>query len=327
MRQTAARLLQLIALLQARRFWSGAELAERMAVDRRSIRRDVERLRQLGYPIQASSGVGGGYRMGAGAPALPLMFEEEEAVTMALALRAAAASVGGIEETAHRLLTKLDPLVPTRLRQHTGQVHAATATLADLPATDARLLGQLARACRDVTRLEFAYRTSAGEASHRQADVHHLVNYGRRWYLVAWDLVRENWRTYRVDRIESVQPERTPGIRRRTPEPPEAMVRRAVSQSPFAHQLVIRLQGALEQVGAGIPPWCGVLEAEGPTHCLLTLGADSPAMLASLMLTLEMDFELVRASSPALRPQIQATLETLQARLGRDLQHGTHASC
>jgi predicted DNA-binding transcriptional regulator YafY len=326
MRHTAARLLRLIALLQARRFWPGAELALRMGVDRRSIRRDIERLRQLGYPTQSSSGTGGGYRMGAGAPALPLLLEEEEAVTMAVALRAAAASVGGIEDTAERLLAKLDPLVPTRLRQQTGQVHAATATLSDLAAPDARLLGQLAQACRLVTRLRFAYRSSEGLMSQRQADAHHLVNYGRRWYLLAWDLQRADWRTFRVDRIEDLQAKGAQGLRRPTPEAPEAMVQRAVSQAPFGHRLVVRLAGTLEQVRASIPGWCGVPEPEGPTHCLLTLSADSPALLASLMLTLEVDFELVRASSPALLPRLRASLDALQARLGRDLQPESRAS-
>lgn len=326
MRHTAARLLRLIALLQARRFWPGAELAERMGVDRRSIRRDVERLRQLGYPIQSSSGTGGGYRMGANAPALPLLFEEEEAVTMAVALRAAAASVGGIEDTAERLLGKLDPLVPTRLRRQSGQVHAATASLSDPPPTDARLLGQLAQACRGAGRLVFAYRSFAGHGSERQVDAHHLVNDGRRWYLLAFDLDRADWRTFRVDRIQGLRPQPGQGIRRPTPESPEAMVRRAVSQSPFEHRLVVRLAGTLAQVRASIPGWCGVPEPESASHCLLTLSADSPALLASLMLTLEVDFDLVRASSPALLAQMRASLDTLQARLGRDLQPEMRAS-
>ncbi len=173
MRHTAHRLLRLIALLQARRQWSGAELAERMGVDRRSIRRDIERLRELGYPVQASSGVGGGYQLGAGAPVLPMLLDEEEATTLAIALRAASATVAGIDDTARGLLSKLDPLVPTRRRQQAGEVHAATATLSDLPSTDARLLGRLAQHCRQASRLAFEYRSAQDAVTQREVEAQH----------------------------------------------------------------------------------------------------------------------------------------------------------
>ncbi|OMP37283.1 DNA-binding transcriptional regulator, partial [Stenotrophomonas sp. KAs 5-3] len=215
MRHTAHRLLRLIALLQARRQWSGAELAERMGVDRRSIRRDIERLRELGYPVQASSGVGGGYQLGAGAPVLPMLLDEEEATTLAIALRAASATVAGIDDTARGLLSKLDPLVPTRRRQQAGEVHAATATLSDLPSTDARLLGRLAQHCRQASRLAFEYRSAQEAVTQREVEAQHLVNYGRRWYLLAWDLGRQDWRTLRVDRMGAVaHPARGPHGRR-----------------------------------------------------------------------------------------------------------------
>mgnify|MGYP000879411091 CR=1 FL=1 len=287
MRHTAHRLLRLIALLQARRHWSGAELAERMEVDRRSIRRDIERLRELGYPIQASAGVGGGYRLGAGGPVLPMLLDEEEATTLAIALRAASATVSGIDETARGLLSKLDPLVPARRRRQAGEVHAATATLNDLPATDARLLGRLAEYCRQAARLAFEYRSAQDVVTQRQVDAHHLVNYGRRWYLLAWDLVRGDWRTLRVDRMGAVQRQPGPGLSRRTPAPPDVMVRQAVSQAPFALQAIVRLRGSQAELEGRIPPWCGVLEPDGAEHSLLRMGADTCGMLLAQILSLD----------------------------------------
>ncbi|HYQ24188.1 helix-turn-helix transcriptional regulator [Stenotrophomonas sp.] len=287
MRHTAHRLLRLIALLQARRHWSGAELAERMGVDRRSIRRDIERLRELGYPVQASAGVGGGYRLGAGAPVLPMLLDEDEATTLAIALRAASATVSGIDETARGLLSKLDPLVPARRRQQAGEVHAATATLSDLPATDARLLGRLAQHCRQAARLSFEYRSAQDVVTQRQVEAQHLVNYGRRWYLLAWDLLREDWRTLRVDRMGVVQLQPGRGLHRRTPAPPDVMVRQAVSQAPFTLQATLRLAGSQAELEGRIPPWCGVLEADGADHCLLRMGAESRGMMLAQILSLD----------------------------------------
>lgn len=282
---TAQRLLRLIGLLQAKRHCSGPELAERLGVDRRSVRRDMERLRELGYPVHASSGVGGGYRLGAGAPALPLLLDEQEATTIAVALRAAAASMAGIEETARRVLTKLDPLVSTRQRRQAGEVHAATATLSTLPSVDAALLGQLAQACRQGGRLGFDYRAHDGTLSQRQVDAQHLVNYGWRWYLLAWDLERDDWRTLRVDRITALQVLPGEGRLRRLPDAADAMVRQAVSRSPYTLRADIRLAGSLDLLSARIPPWCGVLEADGEHHCWLRMGAETPALLASQILS------------------------------------------
>ncbi|WP_313051612.1 WYL domain-containing protein [Stenotrophomonas cyclobalanopsidis] len=311
MRHTAHRLLRLISLLQARRHWSGAELAERMGVDRRSIRRDIERLRELGYPVQASAGVGGGYRLGTGAPVLPMLLDEEEATTLAIALRAASATLSGIDENARGLLSKLDPLVPTRRRQQAGEVHAATATLSDLPATDARLLGRLAQHCRQAARLTFEYRSAQEVLTQRQVEAQHLVNYGRRWYLLAWDLVREDWRTLRVDRMGAVQLQPGPGLHRRTPAPPDVMVRQAVSQAPFTLQATLRLAGSLAELEGRIPPWCGVLEPEGPDHCLLRMGAESRGMMLAQILSLDRLPLALWTSPPELRDELAQRLAGL----------------
>lgn len=313
MRHTAHRLLRLIALLQARRHWSGAELAERMGVDRRSIRRDIERLRELGYPVQASAGVGGGYQLGAGAPVLPMLLDEEDATTLAIALRAAAASVSGLDERARGLLAKLDPLVPTRRRQQAGQVHAATATLSGMPATDARLLGRLAQHCRQASRLGLAYTSANDVGSRRDVEAQHLVNYGSRWYLLVWDLGRQDWRTLRVDRIGAVDVLAAQGLHRRTPMPPETMVRQAVSQAPFALQAVLRLAGSLAELEGRVPPWCGVLEADGDDCCVLRMGAETPGMLLAQILSLDR-VPLALWTTPAtLGAQLQQRLAGLGA--------------
>nr|WP_246432345.1 WYL domain-containing protein [Xanthomonas theicola] len=199
MASSASRTLRLIGLLQTRRVWAGAELAQRLGVDRRSLRRDIERLRALGYAVQASSGVGGGYRLAAGAQMLPLLFEDEEAVTVAVALHAAAASMGGLEDTALRVLAKLDPLLPARVRQRAGALQAVTVSLGqDLRLADTRLLIGIASACRDRRLLGFGYRDYAGRDSRRLVEPLRLVNYGRRWYLLGWDRDRADWRTFRV---------------------------------------------------------------------------------------------------------------------------------
>ncbi len=313
MSATAERLLRLIAVLQSRQHWSGSALAERMGVDRRSIRRDVSRLRDMGYPVQASSGLGGGYQLGAGAPLLPLLLDEEEATAVALALRAAAASVGGIEDTARAVLAKLDPLVPSRQRRRAGEVHAATASVDQQPPSDARHLGLLARACREVATLAFDYASHRGEHSRREVEAQHLVNHGHRWYLLAWDRGREDWRTLRVDRIGPVQVVATGAVRRTPPGPPEWMVQHAVSRSPFSLQAELRLQGSREVLRTRVPAWCGVLREDGPDHCRLRFGAETPMMLAGQILSAGVPAVDVQTWPLALRGELLACVQSLAA--------------
>ncbi len=318
MSSTAERLLRLIALLQGGRHWSGSELAERMGVDRRSIRRDIGRLRALGYAVQASAGVGGGYQLAAGAPTMPLLLDEEEATAVALALRAAAASVAGIEDTARTVLGKLDPLVPSRQRRRAGELHAATATVGQSPASDARHLGVLARACREVATLQFQYCSHHGVVSERVVEAQHLVNHGHRWYLLAWDLGREDWRTLRVERIQQVRWLAGNGLRRATPGPPEWMVQRAVSQSPFALQAELRLAGTLSELTPRVPSWCGVLQVDGDQHCRIRMGADTPAMLAGQILSVGVPVVAIRAWPATLREALLACVTGLATVLSAD---------
>jgi predicted DNA-binding transcriptional regulator YafY len=191
-------------MLQARRDWPGAELAERLDVSPRTVRRDVERLRGLGYPIESLSGPTGGYRLAAGTAMPPLLLDDDEAIAIAVGLRTAAqASVAGIEESSVRALVKLEQVLPKHLRRRVRALGDVTATLpGGGPMVDPASLTTIASACRDRERLRFAYENREGELTRRLVEPQSLVNLGRRWYLVAWDCGREDWRTFRVDRIQ-----------------------------------------------------------------------------------------------------------------------------
>ncbi|HEU4538152.1 MAG TPA: YafY family protein, partial [Polyangiaceae bacterium] len=230
MLQTSARLLRLLSLLQSRRHWSGAELAERLAVTERTVRRDVERLRSLGYPVPSTSGVAGGYKLGAGASLPPLSLDEDEALAVAVGLRTAAGgTVAGLEEVSLRALVKLEQVLPARLRRRVNALHASIVPLyAAGPRVDAGVLATLAAACRDAERVAFGYADREGAASERSVEPHGLVHTGGRWYLAAWDADREAWRTFRVDRIKHCAPT---GARFAPREPPEGSVAAFVSRS------------------------------------------------------------------------------------------------
>src|SRR5436190_22551347 len=203
MSATSSRLLEMLSLLQARRDWPGSELADRLEVSVRTIRRDVERLRELGYPVESLSGPAGGYRLRAGSAMPPLLLDDDEAIAFAVGLRTAAGgSVTGIEETAVRALVKLEQVLPSHLRRRVSALGAATYTLAAPgPTVDPQHLTVIAAACRDSECLRFAYRSREGTDSRRQVEPHSVVNLGRRWYLVAWDRGRGGWRTFRMDRL------------------------------------------------------------------------------------------------------------------------------
>ncbi|TYR53667.1 helix-turn-helix transcriptional regulator, partial [Streptomyces parvus] len=210
MLETSARLLRLLSLLQTHRDWSGADLADRLGVTPRTVRRDVDKLRELGYPVNAARGTGGGYQLGAGAELPPLLLDDEEAVAVAVGLRTAAGhGIEGIGESSVRALAKLEQVLPNRLRRRVGALGAFTVPMLhgqDASVVDPGLLTELAAACRDAERLRFAYRTHGGDSSRRTVEPHRLVCTERRWYLVAWDLEREDWRTFRADRITPTPP-------------------------------------------------------------------------------------------------------------------------
>jgi predicted DNA-binding transcriptional regulator YafY len=297
MLETSARLLKLLSLLQSRPDWTGAELAERLGVSGRTVRTDIDRLRGLGYPVDATRGSVGGYRLGAGAALPPLLLDDEEAVAVAVGLRVTAGGgVAGIEETSLRALAKLEQVLPSRLRRRVGAVQSYTVTVpADGPApsVDPALLSTLAAACRDHETLRMDYRDHGGAASLRVVQPHRLVNWGRRWYLVAWDTARSDWRTFRVDRIEP----RTPTGPRFTPrELPDAdlagYVSGRVSAAAWRYRARVVVHAPATEVLARITPAVGQVEAVDERSCVLHTGADSLDTLAVYLGLLGVDFEV-----------------------------------
>jgi predicted DNA-binding transcriptional regulator YafY len=274
--ETSARLLRLLSVLQARSEWAGAELAARLEITPRTLRRDVAKLRSLGYPVHAASGVAGGYRLGAGAALPPLLLDDEEAVAVALSLRSAAThSVTGLGEASVRALAKLDQVLPARLRERAAAIGQATVPLAAPgPTVRAETLVVIASACRRRERIDFSYRSRDGVLSSRQTEPHRLVQAGYRWYLVARDLARADWRTFRVDRIEDPQ---LTGIRFVPLDPPDAaaFVAQAVTTAPYRYQARILVHAPVATVAERVPPNAGVLAAAGPDSCELTSGSDS----------------------------------------------------
>lgn len=327
MLSTSARLLRLASLLQSRRHWPGQALAEELGVDTRTVRRDVERLRELGYPVDASSGVGGGYALGRGAVLPPLVLDDDEAVALALALRAASAQVGGIEATSLQLLGKLEQLMPARLRRRATALHAVTLSVrSGPPLVDAGLLSALATACRDCRSLRFGYRNHAGETSQRSVQPVRLANHGRRWYLVAWDSDRDDWRSFRVDRIDGRPRTGAPFAPRPVPADVAQRLERGIAYTPFACRITLRLAGGIAELQAALPVWCGVLEPESDSHSLLRMGADSPEGLLAQMLMLGCDVEVVEGHDlvPQMREVLQRTATAL--RTGRRRRHGSAGS-
>jgi predicted DNA-binding transcriptional regulator YafY len=290
---TSSRLLTLLSLLQARRDWPGGELAERLEVSRRTIRRDVERLRGLGYPVESLTGPAGGYRLAAGTAMPPLLLDDDEAIAIAVGLRTAArASVTGIEETAVRALVKLEQVLPGHLRRRVQALGAAmTAMPPPGPTVDPQCLTVLATACRDRECVRFAYEARDGTAGRRDVEPHVLVNRGRRWYLVCWDRGRDDWRTFRVDRID----EPTPLAVRFTPRPlpaedPAAFVEQRFAALPSRYEARITLHAPAESVRVA-PPWGTVTPLDDHT-CEYRTGDDDLAWLAVRVAMLGVDFEV-----------------------------------
>ncbi len=298
MLETSARLLRLLSLLQAHREWSGADLADRLGVTPRTVRRDVDRLRELGYPVHASPGTGGGYQLGVGAELPPLLLDDDEAVAVAVGLRTAAGQgIEGIGETSVRALTKLEQVLPHRLRRRVGALNAFTVPMLHGPqpsAVDPAVLTELAAACRDSERLRFEYRDHGGSSTRRTVEPHRLVCTERRWYLVAWDVDREDWRTFRADRITPRPPHGPRFTPRESPaEDLAAYVSRGVSTRAYASHAVIRLHVPLEEAAERISPSAGTLEVEGPDSCVLRTGAASLDVMVIHVMLMGLPFDVV----------------------------------
>jgi predicted DNA-binding transcriptional regulator YafY len=313
--ETSARLLRLLSLLQNPREWSGGVLAERLRVSRRTIRRDVERLRDLGYPVQATMGAEGGYRLVAGAAMPPLLLDDEEAVAIAVGLRTAAAhAVGGIEEASVRALAKLEQVLPSRLRHRVGALSTATVPMLTWygPTVEPAQLTTLAAAIANRERLRFRYRGADGEESRRRVEPHRLVSAGRRWYLVGYDLDRDDWRIFRVDRI--AEPLAT-GVRNAPRELPAedaaAYVTGKLSALAPTYEAVATLHAPIGEIATRLGDNAGDLEPIDEHSCLLRGHTDTLEWLAFRLALLGCEFEVHEP------PELAEYLRALGARVGR----------
>ncbi|WP_427920691.1 helix-turn-helix transcriptional regulator [Streptomyces sp. cg40] len=302
---TPARLLQLLSLLQTPREWPGGELADRLGVSRRTVRRDIDRLRELGYPVQATLGADGGYRLVAGKAMPPLVLDDEEAVAIAVGLRAGAGhAVEGVDEASVRALAKLEQVLPSRLRHRVATLQAATTPLTsgDGASIAPETLTVMASTVAGRERLRFAYRAKDGTESRRVTEPYRLVSTGRRWYLVAYDLDREDWRTFRVDRVS--EPFAT-GARFAPRELPTGSaaeyLRRSMYRRQESYEYTVTFAAPADVVAARVPAWMGTPEPLDAHSCRLraTTG-DEVRWLAARLALLEFEFtvqepeELVR---------------------------------
>jgi predicted DNA-binding transcriptional regulator YafY len=378
MLETSARLLRLLSLLQSRRDWRGTELAGRLGVGLRTVRRDIGRLRDLGYPVEATPGAAGGYWLGVGAALPPLLLDDDEAVAVAISLHTAAvSSVAGLEETSLRALTKLQQMLPSRLRHRVSAFHTTTVPLTGpglaADSVDPDLLTAVAAACRDHRCLRLRYRgrsaapgrgsgsqpgrgfgtalnsetdgnfgnggTGQGSASDlssaarrenvtaeenvtvRVVEPHRLVHTPRRWYLLAWDVDRADWRTFRVDRIAG--PLGPPGARF-APRPlpsddPAAYVSQAISSAPYRYQARILVHAPAEDLARRSSPTAGRIEPAGADRCILHTGSNSLDELALYIGLKGFDVEVLDP------PELVETLRDLSARLARAAQASASA--
>ncbi|HEV3382609.1 MAG TPA: YafY family protein [Trebonia sp.] len=329
MANTSSRTLRLLSLLQNHRYWPGAELAERLDVSPRTLRRDVDRLRELGYPVQAHRGVDGGYQLAAGAALPPLVMDDEEAVAVAVALQSAAAysAVAGVSESSVRALAKIAAVMPARLRRRVEALTAMTVPATwgrgggdPAAAVDPATLTAIALACRDAERIRFPYTSASASdtraaSAQRHVEPHRLVPLRGRWYLVGYDLDRGDWRTFRLDRMTA--PPQATGARFRPRELPAAdaaaFVRAGIDRVSAAHEVEVLIDAGTSVVKEKIGRWASV-ESAGDNRCRFRMTTDSLDWPVFALGVVGADFEVV---SP---PELRALVADWGRRFSRETQ-------
>ena len=312
-----ARMLSLLSLLQSRREWAGADLAARLQVTDRTVRRDIERLRELGYPVQATTGTAGGYRLASGRNLPPLLLDDEEAVAIAIGLQSAAdGAVTGIEESAVRALTKLDQVLPDRLRRQVATFAGASIAIpgGGAPKVNAQSLTILAAACRDHERVRFDYRDRRGNSSTRDLEPYSLVAAHRRWLLIGYDLDRSDWRNFRLDRMGEV----TPTGRLFPPRPLPAedvadFVAQGIAAATYRYGAEVQVEASAEVVNARITtPIPGRVEAAGDDACLVRLNTDDlEVMTQQIAMLTALGYPLSITTSDDVRSAVRALARRL----------------
>lgn len=294
MKQTATRVLQVLALLRQRRSWTATELSRRTAVSTRTIRADIARLRELGYVIDAAAGPDGGYRLDRETDLPPLMLDDDEGIAVAIALHQVTTnSVAGIERSAARALAKLENVLPAPLAAQVRAMEVATAPQTRDRGADVEtaVLATIARAVQDSEWLRFEYTPFQGDSSVRRVEPHRLVSWGRRWYLVAFDLDREGWRSFRVDRISLRPPTRRRFTPRELPDDDvSGYVLRGVASAGWRFRVRVLIHAPADVVADRIDPSVGLVEAVDDGHCILATGADHPMTVAVHLALLDQPF-------------------------------------
>jgi predicted DNA-binding transcriptional regulator YafY len=310
---TAGRLLRLLSLMQSRPTWTADELAERLGITPRTVRRDITRLRELGYPVEAAPGRFGGYQLGAGGALPPLLLSDDEAVAVAIGLRAAAGGgVTGIEDAALAALAKLEQVLPAQLRDRLSALHAATLPIAGATpaAVTSDVLVTVAQGCRRLERIRFNYVGADGQPSERRVEPFRLVAANRRWYLVGFDLDRQSWRTFRVDRMAGVRLTGHRFVRADEPDA-EAMVAEGLAVAAYPVQARVHLDVPPREAAAAIPRTVGSLEPDGE-GTLLRIGAMEVEWLARYLAGLTFPYHVIDP------PELKAALRSLGRQLVRD---------
>ncbi|QGQ20408.1 WYL domain-containing protein [Cellulomonas sp. JZ18] len=319
---TSSRTLRLLSLLQQRRHWSGGDLADRLGVSLRTLRRDVDRLRELGYPVEARPGVAGGYALAPGAALPPLVLDDEEAVALAVGLGAAASTgVTDLAEPSVRALAKVVPVMPARLRRRVDALRSVT-----VPGTwgagpggagaTADVLTAVALACRDGERLAFAYTAADGARTDRTVDPYRLVPLGSAWYLVAWDVDRTDWRVFRLDRLDVPRGTGRPFAPRPLPaDDVAAWVRERVSGGPERRRVEAVVDAPASVVRRRVPWWLSA-EDEPDGRCRVRLDVDDLLWAVTALGLVGTGFTVV---SP---PELVTTLEQVAGRLAAAARAG-----
>jgi predicted DNA-binding transcriptional regulator YafY len=298
MADPTSRALRLLSLMQGRRDWAGADLADRLGVSLRTLRRDVERLRELGYPVQAQPGVDGGYRLAAGASLPPLVLDDDEAVALTVGLQAAAAgAVAGMAEPSLRALAKVVPVLPARLRRRVDALRAMTVPAPPWsdggPAVDPQALVEVAQACRDTGRLGFTYTAAGGAPAERLVEPHRLVPLGRRWYLVAYDPARGGWRSFRLDRMSGIRGTGARFAARPLPaEDAAAFVQAGIGRFRATREVEAVVEAPASVVRDRVGRWARVTE-DGPDRCRLRMETDVLDWAALVLGAVRADFTVV----------------------------------
>lgn len=310
---TSTRLLRLLSLLSGRAHWTAAELSGETGTTERTVRRDITRLRDLGYPVEATTGPYGGYTLGRGGHLPPLVLDDDEAVAVAVGLRAGAGGSTGTESAALSALVKLDQVLPARLAEQVSAVAAVTVGLrqAGLPPIDVGALVTTALACRRPERLRFTYRDGSDRVTRRLVEPYRLVYTDRRWYLMAHDADRADWRTFRVDRMEELSLTGTRFVQRDDTPDAAAFVSRGLAVAMYAIKARVLLHAPLEEAKAFISPTVGLLEPETDETTIVSIGGE-PDWIARFLAGLECRFEVLEPDD------VRSELRALGRRLVRD---------